>query len=86
MLQVSFHPKATKELLRIPKKMRLQVLDKIAELEKVNHPLQCPKVEKLRARKTEDFRLRSGNYRVKFTLIDPGIIKIIHIEHRQVGY
>lgn len=86
MLRVFFHPKATKELLRIPKKMRLQILDKIAELEKLNYPMQHRKVEKLRAKKTEDFRLRSGSYRIKFTLMYPELIKITHIQHRQVGY
>jgi len=86
MLQISFHPKSAKELLKISKKIRLQILDKIAELEKLNHPLQHQKVKKLRARRTEDFRLRIGNYRIKFTLESPNIIKITHIQHRGIGY
>ncbi|MBU4030964.1 type II toxin-antitoxin system RelE/ParE family toxin [Patescibacteria group bacterium] len=85
MLQISFHPKATKELLKIPKKTRLCILDKMAELESLGHPLQHQKVKKLRKGKFEKFRLRVGNYRVKFTLRKSSLF-VIHIQHRQVGY
>lgn len=86
MLQIRFHPRVAKEILKIPKKIRLQILEKIAELEKLTHPLQYPKVKKLKGKKTENFRLRSGNYRIKFSLVNRETIKITHIQHRQVGY
>lgn len=86
MLQVVFHPTVAKELLKIPKQFRLQIVDKIKELELLNHPLQHQKVIKLKGYKTEDFRLRVGDYRVKFTLSDSFIIFITHIQHRQIGY
>ncbi|OGY30717.1 MAG: hypothetical protein A3C02_01195 [Candidatus Andersenbacteria bacterium RIFCSPHIGHO2_02_FULL_45_11] len=86
MLRVLLHPKAKKELLHLPKTVRLKVLDAIAELEKVNHPLQHRNVLKLSGRGREDFRLRFGSYRVKFTVRNVHDVLITHIEHRQAGY
>lgn len=86
MLKIIIQPEATKELLKIPKKIRLNILDKISELEKMDHPLQHRKVKKLRGRKFEEFRLRVGDYRIKFILADSTTIKIIHAQHRGVGY
>jgi len=85
-MKIEVHPKAKRELLRIPKKFRLQIIKRIDELEKLNHPLQHPKVKKLRGRKFEEFRLRSGDYRIKFIFSEPDTIKIIHIQHRKIGY
>ena len=86
MLKVIVQPRATKELMKIPKKIRLGILDKISELEKLNHPLQHPKVKKLKGRRFEEFRLRAGDYRVKFLLTDSHTIKVIRVQHRQIGY
>lgn len=86
MLQVVFHPKAKKDLLRVPKKVRLQVLDALAELKKKNHPLQHPNVLKLSGSERKDFRLRVGSYRIKFTLRDAHVVLITHVHHRQAGY
>lgn len=85
MLKVVFHPRANKELIKIPKNTRLKILDKISEFQKLNHPLQHQGVIKLSGRKTEDFRLRTGDYRIKFAL-NGDIIFITHIQHRQIGY
>ena len=86
MLNYFFHPVAEKELARLPLEIQKQIVAKIKELCQFNHPLQHRKVIKLRGRKTEDFRLRSGDYRIKFTLVNRSTIKITHIQHRQVGY
>ena len=86
MLKVIIHPNASKEVLKIPKQIRLAILDKIAELETVDHPLQHRQVVKLKDRKLKEFRLRVGDYRIKFILVNSHIIKIIHIQHRQMGY
>lgn len=85
MLKIIVEPKASKELLKIPKKARLRVLDKIAELQMLNHPLQHPKVIKLEGR-GEEYRLRVGDYRIKFTFQKPSDILITHIQQRQVGF
>ena len=85
-MKIEVHPQAKKELLRIPKKFRLQIVKRIDELEKLTHPLQHPRVKKLVGRKFEEFRLRSGDYRIKFIFIKPDTIKIIHIQHRKIGY
>ena len=86
MLEIRFHPKATKELLRIPKEMRLRILNKVAELQKLDHLLQHRRVIKLKGKRVENFRLRIGNYRIKLTLRGTKLILITHIQHRQVGY
>lgn len=86
MLRVLFHPRATKELLRLPKNVRLRILDAVAELEKLNQPLQHRLVLKLSGRSAQDFRLRVGNYRIKFSLRDAHEVLITHVEHRQAGY
>ena len=85
MLKISFHKKTSKELLKIPKEIRLLILERITELEKLNHPLQYQNVIKLKGRKNEEFRLRVGNYRIKFSLRNSDIF-ITHIQHRQCGY
>jgi mRNA-degrading endonuclease RelE of RelBE toxin-antitoxin system len=86
MLHAFIHPSAEKELLAIPKEFRLAILENIGELVTFNHPLQHRRVIKLRGRKTKDFRLRVGDYRVEFTLEEPEILRITRIKHRQAGY
>ena len=85
-MKIETQPRAQKELLRIPKKFRLQIIKRIDELKRLNYPLQHHKVKKLRGRKFEEFRLRVDDYRVKFILADSNTIKIIHIQHRQAEY
>ena len=85
-MKIEVHPQAKKELLQIPKKFRLQIVKRIDELEKLTHPLQHPRVKKLLGRNFEEFRLRSGDYRIKFILIKADTIKITHIQHRRIGY
>ena len=86
MLKVIIHPAADKYILKIPKKIRLRVLKKIAELEPLDHPLQHPQVIKLEGGKEERFRLRVGDYRIKFVLRKPSIIAVHDIDNRQAGY
>jgi mRNA-degrading endonuclease RelE of RelBE toxin-antitoxin system len=86
MLHVLFHPRAKKELLVLPKNIRQQILKSLAELEALNHPLQHKQVLKLSGQGRQDFRLRVGSYRVKFTLRSSHNILITHVQHRQAGY
>ncbi len=86
MLKCFFHPTAEKELARLPRKIQEQIKNKIKQLSQLNHPLQHPKVKKLKGTKLEVFRLRSGDYRIIFILIEPNIIKITHIRHRGKAY
>lgn len=85
MLVVSFHPEAEKELLEIPKKVRLAILAEIDALEKLNHPLQHRHIKKLKA-KTNQYRMKVRAYRVKMEFQNETILRIFHIEHRQAGY
>lgn len=86
MLGILFHPRTTKQLLRIPKQFREQILDNIESLRTQNHPLQHQRVIKLSGRDGQDFRMRVGNYRVKFSLRDDNVLLVTRVEHRQVGY
>lgn len=85
MLEINFHPDSRKYILRIEKKLRLKILNKIAELAELNHPLDHIQVIKLSGRRSDDYRLRIGSYRVKFTL-RRGMIFVTDIDHRQAGY
>lgn len=87
MLTIYLHPQALKNANHIPKNIRLRVFSALTELEQFGHPLKHRRVIKLEGTKTEDYRLRVGNYRIKFTFqIQNKIIYVTHIEHRQVGY
>ena len=86
MLKVIVSSAADKELGHIPREYRNAILDQIKELEQINHPLQHRRVIKLRGRKTKDFRLRVGDYRIEFTLREPNTILLTRVKHRQVGY
>lgn len=85
MLAYSFHPTAEKELARLPLKEQGRILAEMKALCQLNHPLQHHKVIKLEGADNE-FRLRVGDYRVKFTLRDKTFIFVTHIQHRQAGY
>ena len=86
MLKIIVHPAAEKYILKIPKKIRMRILEKIDELESLNHPLQHPQVIKLEGGREERFRLRVGDYRIKFVLRRPNTIAISDIDNRQAGY
>jgi mRNA-degrading endonuclease RelE of RelBE toxin-antitoxin system len=85
-LEILFHPKATKELKRIPDTYRQRIFSQLSKLEKLTHPLKHPHVIKLAGKNRSDFRLRIGVYRVKFTFREPNQILITHVQHRQAGY
>ncbi len=85
MLGVFLHPSAKKALAKVPKKDHNRILDQLAALESCTHPLEHRRVIKLSARKTDDYRLRVGNWRIEFTLRGKDIF-VTGIKNRQVGY
>lgn len=85
MLAALLHPKAQKELDGIPAKFRKHILEQLHILEKYDHPLQHPRVIKLQGGDGHDYRLRVGNYRVKFTLRRSDVL-VTHVHDRKVGY
>jgi mRNA-degrading endonuclease RelE of RelBE toxin-antitoxin system len=85
MPAVSLHQAAKKALGRIPKKDHGRILDQLAALEACNHPLEHVRVIKLSARKTDDYRLRVGDWRIEFTLTGKNVF-VTEIKNRQVGY
>ena len=85
MLSYTFHPTAEKELARLPLKEQGRILTELQALCQLSHPLQHHKVIKLQGAENE-FRLRVGDYRVKFALRAKTILFVTHVQHRQVGY
>lgn len=85
MLSVEIHPSARKELDKIPARDHNRILAQLSALERCDHPLQHHRVIKLSGRKTDDYRLRVGSWRVKFTLREMTVF-VTEIENRQAGY
>lgn len=86
MLTYLLHPTAEKELEHIPFKEQERIVTKLKELTLLNHPLLHPQVIKLQGGKEERFRLRVGDYRVKFTFRKPNLLLLTRVQHRQAGY
>ena len=85
MLSVELHPSARKELGKVPARDYDRILAQLSALEHCEHPLQHHRVIKLSGRKTDDYRLRVGKWRIKFTLRE-SVVYITEIENRQAGY
>ena len=83
MYKVVFTLSAEKELLKLPEKELLRIISKIEELIKDPHPHGSIKL------KTKEglWRLRCGNYRIIYSLINEKmIVEIIRIRHRKDAY
>lgn len=86
MFSYQFAQQAAKEIKRLPKNIQRQVFADILAVCKLRHPLQSKNVLKLRGDyDTVTFRLRSGNYRIIFRVINESLV-IRSIRHRQKGY
>ena len=81
-----FHPTVEKELARFPLPEQERIIKRIREMCKRPHPLDFPKGKKLKGYKELMYRLRVGNYRIKFVVRKPSLIYIIESEHRQAEY
>lgn len=85
MFNYVFHPAAKKDLGRFPFEIEKQIVKKIIALSRLAHPLLSSNIIKLKGRE-DSYRLRVGDYRVKFILQKPDLLLIIAVDHRQVGY
>lgn len=75
-------PKAEKEFLKLPDNVRVKIREKILSLEDNPRPFGCKKLKE-----TEYYRLRSGNYRVIYSVDDKlKIAKVLSIAHRKDVY
>ncbi len=86
MIRITYHRRAEKELATLPHGHALAIVSAIEELAHCFHPLEHRHVLKLQGRRTKDYRLRVGDYRIKFSLEKDGTAVITHIQHRQAGY
>jgi len=85
MLSIFLHPSAQKELKRIPSKFQKNIRKELLAFASLDHPLQHRKVIKLQGKRSNDFRMRVGDYRIRITF-ESSAIFVTHIRHRQVGY
>lgn len=84
MFQVRFKEDAEKELRGIPKKFRDQIKERLIKL--ASDPWNCSGVKKLSGSEDE-YRLRSGVYRILYTMNDDDqVIVIYRISHRKDAY
>lgn len=75
-------PKAEKEFLKLPDNVRVRIREKILSLEDNPRSFGCKKLKE-----TEYYRLRSGNYRVIYSVDDKlKIAKVLSIAHRKDVY
>ena len=82
--EIEISESAEKSLEKIPKRDRLKILEKIDDLEK--DPLPAGSI-KLKGSKEVLYRIRSGDYRVVYSVKqDVLIILVIEIGHRREIY
>lgn len=86
MIHILYHRRAAKALTSLPRLFALSITNCVEELSRCSHPLEHRHVIKLKGRRTQDYRLRVGDYRVKFSLEKDNTAVITHVEHRQAGY
>jgi mRNA interferase RelE/StbE len=85
MFSYYFHPKAVKELNRLPLKTQKIVVSKIRLITNLEYPLLSKQVIKLEGYSNPTYRLRIGDYRIIFQLRENSLY-VISIHHRQKGY
>ncbi len=79
---VEIIPKAEKEYLRLPESIKLRFQEIILSLEKDPRPFGSK-----RLRGTDYHRLRSGDYRIVYSIDDKSrVIKILSVGHRKEIY
>jgi mRNA interferase RelE/StbE len=82
--RVQFAKSAEKELQKFPKKVILAIVETIEGLQDNPRPHGY---KKLKGTDTDFYRVRSGNYRIIYTLDDQVLlIEIIRIAHRKDVY
>jgi len=86
MLRVKFHRRAHKQFEKLPRQIQRRIVASLEALSPLNHPLEHQQVIKLAGNTRADFRLRVGDYRVKFTLLHAHDVLVTRVEHRQAGY
>jgi mRNA interferase RelE/StbE len=73
---------AAKEIERIAKNDRIRIIEKIKSLSQDPHPTGSKKLSG-----QEKYRMRQGNYRILYQLIDDElIINVVKVGHRQDVY
>jgi mRNA interferase RelE/StbE len=80
--RISIKRSAAKELEKIPLPDRKRIVEKIRELADDPRPSGCKKLSS-----QEKYRLRQGNYRILYQILDQElIITIVRIGHRRDVY
>jgi mRNA interferase RelE/StbE len=81
--QLQLLPTAQRELLKLPAKIRVRVLDAIRSLQANPRPTGCKKL----AGNADYYRIRVGDYRVLYEIRDRILlVLVIKIGHRREVY
>ena len=79
---VEIVPKAEKEYLNLPQSVKKRFQEIILSLEKDPRPFGSKKL-----RETDYYRLRSGDYRIVYSIDDKSrVVKILSVGHRKEIY
>lgn len=70
----------------IPKKFRLQILQKIKALAENPHPPGAKQLQRTVDGETPTYRLRSGDYRILYSVRPGPLVAILDIGHRKDVY
>lgn len=85
--RVEWTGRAAKQLLRIPKKQRLMIIEWVKTvLEVADNPKQIDGIKRLQGTES-GWRYRVGSYRLLASIIDDEVlIEIVRVGHRQGVY
>jgi mRNA interferase RelE/StbE len=80
--EVRLTPRAQKELLKLPDKIRFRLQEQIIALKNDPRP---PGVKKLKGTK-DLFRIRDGNFRIIYQIIDSFLVTVVKVADRKESY
>jgi len=83
MFELFIERSAEKSLQRLPRKVRLRLVEHILSLKKNPRPMGCRKI----AGSENDYRIRIGDYRVIYEVLDTkNRVSIMAVGHRKDIY
>ena len=85
MFAYYFTPAAEKEIGGLPKRFQRQIFDAVEAVCRFSHPLKSTRVIKLKGYAAPTYRLRSGDYRIIFRILNDALV-IGSVRNRQEGY
>ena len=76
-----FEKRAIRDLKKLPKQLRIAILDTLHDLSLLDYPLRDKNVKKIKNSPSNWYRLRYKQYRIIFDA-DGNILSIMHVRKR----